>query len=74
MAPLRDRPTPDVIVICLTFVVAVCVTLLAAAVIISSLWFPDHDITSLTQRIGTILSSLIGAIVGYLAGRNVDDS
>lgn len=70
---LRDRPTPDLIVIALTVVVAVCIVGLAAAVIISSIWFPSHDVASLTQRIGTILSSLIGAIVGYLAGRGVSN-
>ncbi len=69
---IRDRPTPDIIVIGLTFVVMLCVLGLAAAVIISSIWFPTHDIASLSQRIGTIISSLIGAIVGYLAGRGVN--
>lgn len=72
MATLRERPTPDLIVMLLAGVVALCVVGLAMAVMVSSLWFPDHDITSLSQRIGTILSSLIGAIVGYLAGRGVN--
>ncbi len=69
---IRDRPTPDIIVIGLTFVVMLCVVGLSAAVIISSIWFPSHDIASLAQRVGTIISSLIAAIVGYLAGRGVN--
>lgn len=73
MSQLRDRPTADLIVILLSGVVAFCVVSLATAVVVSSIWFPDHDITSLSQRIGTIISSLIGAIVGYLAGRGVSD-
>jgi mannitol-specific phosphotransferase system IIBC component len=70
---LRDRPTPDLIVFILTVVVAVCVFALVVALLVSSIWFPDHDVASLSQRVGTILSSLIGAIIGYLAGRSVND-
>jgi Na+/H+ antiporter NhaA len=55
----------------LTGVVVVCVVVLVIGLMVSSIWFPSHDTASLAQRVGTILSSLIGAIVGYLAGRGV---
>ena len=71
---LQDRPTPDLIVFCLTAVVALCVVGLVMALLVSSIWFPEHDLASLSQRVGTILSSLIGAIVGYLAGRGVTEN
>lgn len=51
-----------------------CVVGLVMALLVSSIWFPEHDLASLSQRVGTILSSLIGAIVGYLAGRGVTEN
>ena len=68
---LRDRPTPDLIVICLTGLVALILVAVTAALIISELWYPDRELGQLADRIATILSSLIAAIVGYLAGRGV---
>lgn len=68
----QDRPTADLIVFFLAAVVGVILIAMTFIVVISAIWFPDHNITLLTQRVGTLVSSLIGAIVGYLAGRGVN--
>lgn len=73
MARLSDRPAPDLIVFALTALVGVILFLTTIAVIVSSLWFPSHDVSVLSGTIGRIMASLIAAIVGYLAGRGVTD-
>lgn len=68
---LRDRPTPDLIVIGLTIIVGAILLVTTATLVISEIWYPDRDLAQLGDRIATITSSLIAAIVGYLAGRGV---
>lgn len=71
MANLRDRPTPDLVVMWLAGIVGVCVigSLLGAMV----LRITDHsaDLDKIAARLADVLNTLIGAIVGYLAGRGV---
>ena len=68
---LRDRPTPDLIVIGLTIIVGVILLVTTATLVISEILYPDRELAQLGDRIATITSSLIAAIVGYLAGRGV---
>jgi Na+/H+ antiporter NhaA len=42
------------------------------SLLISEIWYPDRDLGMLADRIAAIVSSLIAAIVGYLAGRGVN--
>lgn len=71
---LRDRPTPDLIVLGLTVLVAIVLIAVTITLIVSEFWHPERDLGQLADRIATILSSLIAAIVGYLAGRGVTDT
>jgi len=71
MTRLRDRPTSDLIVIALTAVVAGMLIIGVIGVMLLSIFRPHANIEALTTRLGTLASSLVGAIVGYLAGRNV---
>ena len=66
----RDRPTADLIIIALTGVVSVIMLVSIAGLVLIEIFVPDTDISDLAQRVGTLTSSLIGAIVGYVAGRN----
>jgi Na+/H+ antiporter NhaA len=68
---LRDRPTPDLIVFALTGVVIFSLIATTLALLISEIWYPDRDLGMLAGRVAAIMSSLIAAIVGYLAGRGV---
>jgi Na+/H+ antiporter NhaA len=68
---LRDRPTPDLIVLALTAIVIMVLAITVVALVITEIWYPERDQTELAKRIGSIMSSLIAAIVGYLAGRGV---
>jgi hypothetical protein len=69
---MRDRPTADLIVLALTGLVAVILTLTVLSLLVSEIWYPDRDLGMLADRIAAIVSSLIAAIVGYLAGRGVN--
>ena len=68
---LRQRSTPDLIVIALAGVIAFVVI---ASVIGGIVWRvndPNADLAELTARIGDLVNTLVGAVVGYLAGRGV---
>lgn len=67
----RNRPTADLIVLALTAVVGLILLAMTVTIVVVEIWYPDHDIGSIAQRVGTLTSSLIGAIIGYLAGRGV---
>jgi hypothetical protein len=68
-SPLKDRSTPDVIVLILTMVVGfvvVVVTLLSVGAVIRG----DVDaITTVLKAVGNLTNGLIALIVGYIAGK-----
>lgn len=64
----RDRPTSDLVVLFLAGVVGISVLITVVAVIVVAIWRPSVDEARVIQRIGSILTSLIGVIVGYMAG------
>jgi Na+/H+ antiporter NhaA len=69
---IRDRPTPDLIVLALTGVVILVLVFTTITLLVEAIWYPDHGEAEVAKRIGQILSSLVAAIVGYLAGRGVN--
>ena len=69
MIELRNRSTADLVIIALTAVVCFTVVVSIMGIFAINLIHPNLDISSLTQRIGTIVSQVIGVIVGYIAGR-----
>lgn len=72
MPRLRDRPTPDLVVLILSGVVAFTV----GAAVFGGVWLkladPGYDLERLGARLADVTNTLIGAIVGYLAGRGVN--
>lgn len=70
---MRDRPTADLIVIFLAFVVGTILLVTTMAVIFLAVFEPQADASEVIQRIGTIVANLAGAIVGYIAGRGVNE-
>lgn len=72
MARLRDRPTADLVVMFLAGIVGVLVIGSLAAVIVFRLVNESVDLDKAAARIADVTNTLIGAIVGYLAGRGTD--
>ena len=65
------RRTSDVIALMLTFAVVVVVIGTAAAILYISITHPEQDSTRAADAVGRILGVLVGAIVGYMAGRQI---
>lgn len=71
MPRLRDRPTPDLVVMGLALVVAFSVVAWTIGAIVLRVYNPDANLDKVAIRLAGITNTLIGAIVGYLAGRGV---
>jgi hypothetical protein len=66
---LRDRPTADLVVLGLAMVVAFSVIATTVGAVILRVTDPHADLTKIAARLADVTNTLIGAIVGYLAGR-----
>jgi hypothetical protein len=66
------RQTPDLVALILTLVVAIVVVATVLAMIYILLTNPTQDISRAADAIGRIVSVIIAAVVGYLAGRRVN--
>lgn len=71
---LRDRPTSDLVVLGLTALVAFVVTTTVTAALVIKIADPKADIDVIMIRVAGLTNTLIGAIVGYLAGRGARPS
>jgi hypothetical protein len=68
--PVRERPTSDLVVLALTAVVAFVVVATVIGVIVWEIIAPGSaNIEAVSRRVGEITNTLIGAVVGYLAGK-----
>ena len=72
MARLRDRPTPDLVVMFLAVLVGVLLVGSTLGFILLELAGAHLDLEKLAVRLAEVTNTLIGAIVGYLAGRGVE--
>lgn len=74
MPRLRDRPTSDLIVLFLALVVGLLAigAMLSVAILLAAHAHVDYD--KLSARLADVTNTLIGAIVGYLAGRGTGGS
>ena len=66
---LSDRPTADLVVLFLAGVIGVILIITTLACIWIAIFNPHADESRVIQRIGSLLANMLGAIVGYMAGR-----
>jgi len=66
---LKPRSTADIVVIILATMVAAVVLLLVASILVIKLFQPDstHDLA--TEAVINIVTTVIGALVGFVSGR-----
>ena len=69
MSPLSDRPTPDVVLLILTLVVALSVLLIGAGIFVLAALHPEYDISEAFSSLGQVIGLMIGSVLGYLAGK-----
>jgi len=68
---LGDRPTPDLVVILLALFVGFVLVVSTIGVVVLEATDHGADVDELIVRTADITNTLIGALVGYLAGRGV---
>lgn len=73
MPRLRDRPTADLVVLFLAAVVGVTIIGSTLGLFFASWLGADVDLGKVGARLADVTNTLIGAIVGYLAGRGVPE-
>jgi len=70
---IKHRPTADLVIIFLAGVVGSVVFLTAVGIVIAAI-FTDADTQNLAIKLASIINTLAGAIVGYVAGRGTTTS
>jgi hypothetical protein len=68
-----ERPTSDLIVLAMTVVVCLVTFATVAALLIVKIRDPDANVAELAKQVAGFMSSLFAVIVGYVAGRGVND-
>jgi predicted Co/Zn/Cd cation transporter (cation efflux family) len=66
---LKGRPTGEIAVLLLTLVVVFILVIFSLAVTVSILVNPERDTNTAVGQIFDILTVILGAVVGYIAGR-----
>jgi fluoride ion exporter CrcB/FEX len=66
---VRDRSTVDLIVVFLTGMVGFYIACSLLFVAISELIHPDNDTSLLLNRVGAVVYSIVGAVIGFIGGR-----
>lgn len=65
-----DRPTGDLVVLMLAAMVALVALLSATAVLVLAVLDPARDLTLAIQGITDFMGIIVGAVVGFVAGRS----
>ena len=68
---LANRPTADLVVLLLAGLVAVIVVTAVAGVLVIALVRPRADVGGVVHSLSDVTNTLIGAVVGYIAGRGL---
>jgi len=66
------RQTADLVALILAIVVALVVILTAVVLLYIALTQPGRDMADVADAIGRIVAVLVGALVGYMAGRRTN--
>jgi len=66
---LRDRNTPDLVVLAITLIIGFILVLSAISVLVLELVHPEADTIEIVRVEGEVLGVLVGALVGFIGGR-----
>jgi hypothetical protein len=65
----KHRATIDVVVILLTMTIGVAIVMSIIGVLILKLRDPGMDVKGASSVVGNILTTVVGALVGFIGGR-----
>jgi hypothetical protein len=68
---MSERGTADIVVIMLTATVCSIVLLAGATLLVLSILRPDADVTPLIGAVSHALTTMIGLLAGFAAGRSL---
>ena len=66
-----NRPTPDLIVMILSAIVGFVIIFSVITITVVAIVNPDENLTTIFAKIIDVTNTLIGAIIGYVAGSKV---
>ncbi len=69
MFDLKSRPTADIVVLLLTIMICAVMIIIAAGTIVAKVWRPEMEVMRAAEAINNMLSTIIGALVGFISGR-----
>ena len=69
MGGIADRPTADLVVLLAAAVLALVVLLAGAGIFVVIVWLPERDWSDVVVAYGNFVGTLLGAVLGYAAGR-----
>ena len=67
---MRSRSVIEILVLALTFVVAFSILAIGATVAIVEIRDPEADTSSVVQALLSLISGIMGALLGLIAGRS----
>jgi len=71
MGMFKNRSTVDVVVILLAGMVAITILLATIGIILARILHPDLDMTKGGEAILGVITTVVGALVGFVGGRAV---
>lgn len=65
----KRRSTVDIVIIILATTVCATITFAALGTIIGKIWNPLMDVTRAAEIIANTITTILGALVGFIGGR-----
>ena len=66
---LRSRPTTEIVVLLLTMMICVVMFVICLGTIVAKIWRPEMEVGRAAEAVNNMLSTIIGALVGFISGR-----
>jgi uncharacterized membrane protein YfcA len=66
---LSKRTTAEIIVLLFTFLICVVMFVVTLGTIIAKMVHPEMEVSKAAEAINNMLSTIIGALVGFISGR-----
>jgi hypothetical protein len=68
---LAHRSTTEIVVISFTLLICIVMIIVTTGTIIAKIWRPDMEVARASEAINNMLSTIIGALVGFISGRAI---
>jgi len=69
MGGLGDKPIADLVLLAFIIMLGALLVTVGAGLVVVAITRPDIDLTGALNQLGNVLSVMVGAILGYVAGR-----